>query len=104
MLDSSEMTAVVDGAGSFSGEFEVTSVDEGLLKELGAGPKWAPTGSVGVTFHDADLGAGRRLVGQIGGGSTTLLTIETPVPEPLTLLLVGTAALLVLYQARRTST
>jgi hypothetical protein len=103
MLDNSEVTAVVDGAGSFSGEFDVTFIDPAILKALGTGPKWAPTGSVGVTFHDAHV-SGQTLSGTIGGGSATVLTVETPIAEPATLLLLGSAGLLVMYRVRRSST
>jgi hypothetical protein len=94
LLDNSELTAIVDGAGSFSGEFDVTFLNPMLLKEFGLGPKFSDTGSVGITFHDSDV-TGHSLTGNIGGGSTTVLTLTTPIPEPVSLLLLGTGILVI---------
>jgi hypothetical protein len=93
MLDESEATAVTGGAGSFSGEFEVTFVSPAILAELGVGPKWNPTGSVGVTFHESTVN-GHTLTGEIGGGSTTVLTVATPIPEPMPLVLLSAGVLI----------
>jgi hypothetical protein len=102
MLDNSEVTAVNDGAGSFSGEFHVTFIHSEILKEFNTGPSWNPTGSIGITFHDADI-SGTTLVGAIGGGSATVLTVETtPIPEAQTFMLFffGVGTLILARQAR----
>jgi hypothetical protein len=102
MLDESEVTAVVGGAGSFSGEFDVSFVSPTILAEFGLGPHWAPTGSVGITFHESAV-SGHTLTGQIGGGSTTILTVQTAVPEPETWFLLGSGILTLaaFYNARK---
>jgi hypothetical protein len=104
MLDNSELTAVVDGAGSFSGEFNVSFLNPVLLKDFGLGPDFAPTGSVGITFHESTV-TGQSLTGMIGGGSTTVLTVTTPIPEPETLFmfLFGIGTLVACYRARKLS-
>jgi hypothetical protein len=102
MLDNSEVTAVNDGAGSFSGEFHVTFIHSEILKEFNTGPSWNPTGAIGVTFHDADI-SGTTLTGAIGGGSATVLTVETtPIPEAQTFMLFffGVGTLILARQAR----
>jgi hypothetical protein len=103
MLDNSELTAVIpDGAGSFSGEFDVTFLSPTILAEFGLGPHWAPTGSVGITFHESALN-GHSLTGNIGGGSTTVLTVQTAVPEPETwaMFLFGCGTLVAFWHSRQ---
>jgi hypothetical protein len=101
MLGGSELTAA-DEAGSFSGEFDVTFLSPVILKEFGLGPKWAPTGSVGITFHESAI-TGQSITGLIGGGSTTVLTVTTVVPEPATwaMFLFGLGTLAAFWQARQ---
>jgi hypothetical protein len=102
MLDDSELTAVhPDGAGSFSGEFNVSFVNPAILAEFGLGPKWSPTGSVGITFHESAV-SGADITGVIGGGSTTVLTVATPVPEANTFMLFffGIGMLISAYHVR----
>jgi hypothetical protein len=105
MLDNSELTAVYpDSTGSFSGEFDVTSFNPAILTMFGIKGHVAPVGSVGLTFgHDAVTGS--SISGIIGGGSTTVLTIKTAVPEPDTwfLLLFGLGTIVAFCRARRWS-
>jgi hypothetical protein len=105
MLDDSEITAVFPGSqGSFSGEFEVSSFNPEILKMFGIHGKVAPVGSVGITFANSHVD-GVSLTGDIGGGSTTVLTIKTVVPEPNTLIMFvfGIGMLAAVYYARKAS-
>jgi hypothetical protein len=106
MMDpASEITAVLPGgAGSFSGEFDVSFFSPAILAEFGlSNAHVSPSGSVGITFVETGL-SGQDLTGKIGGASTTVLTVTT-VPEPATLLLWGSGllSLVAVYQARQRS-
>lgn len=100
MLDNSELTAVFpQGTGSFSGEFLVTSVNPAVLALFGLGPKFNPSGSVAITFGQDQVN-GQDLSGVIGGGATTILTVNTT-PELMTILLFGTGIVMAGAMARR---
>jgi hypothetical protein len=93
MDPNSELTATLPGgAGSFSGEFDVTSFNQSILDELGVKGKVGPSGSVGITFVTHDE-TGNTLTGVIGGGSTTVLTVQTAIPEPDTIFMFAFGAM-----------
>jgi len=74
------------GAGSFLGTFGVSSVSPAVLGLFGLGGSTVkPTGSVALTFANANFD-GTTFTAAIGGGS---VTIQTVVPEPASLGLIG---------------
>jgi hypothetical protein len=102
MDPASELTATLPhGAGSFSGEFDVTSFNPAILTMLGITGKVGPSGSVGITFVTDNV-TGSTLTGVIGGGSTTVLTVATvPEPETILLLVFGLGTIYMAWEARR---
>ena len=74
------------GTGSGDGSFNVSYVDPAILALFGLGPGYQPTGAFSFnTSHNA-MSGGTDTATLAGG----IVTIYTPVPEPGTLMLLGT--------------
>jgi hypothetical protein len=82
-------TTYPNGVGSLQGLFDVSFVDPAVLALFGLGPSFLPEGSVSYTFAHDNL-TGGAVTGEVAAGT---VTIETPVPEPGTLALLGSGVL-----------
>lgn len=83
------LTSIPNGVGDFFGTFNVTFVDPAVLALFALPPGFMPIGSVSLAFADDDLD-GTTVTGAIVGGT---VTIQTPVPEPTSLVLMGAGVL-----------
>lgn len=93
MADSGRLEAEwPDRAGAFLSRFHVDFVDPAVLKELGTGPRWAPEGSVSLTFAQTAFD-GTTLDATLGGSQITIET-EGIIPEPGCLWLMATGMFL----------
>jgi hypothetical protein len=91
--DSSLLSTVPVGTGSFLGVFHVTFVNPAALALFGLGPNFLPDGSVSFTFGNASFD-GTTFTAALGGGSVTIQT-PTTVPEPAGLGVLGMGLLAV---------
>ena len=74
------------GTGSGDGSFNVSYVDPSILALFGLGPAFQPTGAFSFNTSKNNLAGGTDTAVLSGG----IVTIYTPVPEPGTLMLLGT--------------
>jgi len=98
--NASLLSTVPAGTGSFLGTFHVTFVDPTILALFGTGPNFAPDGSVAFTVGNANFD-GTTYTGALGGGSVTIQTVTSTVPEPMGLGLFGLGFLTVASGLRR---
>lgn len=95
-------TAIPDGAGSFLGGFDVSTVSPAVLALFGLGPDFLPSGSVAATFaHDNFDPVTQTITGQLGGGTVTVTTPVPAVPEPVGLGVGGIAVAALGLRRRR---
>ena len=83
--DGGALVAASGGTGTFFSLFHVTSVSSSALALFGLGPAFLPDGSVAFTTGDSVFN-GTTFTANIGGGA---VSIQTPIPEPASLGLLG---------------
>lgn len=102
MMDNSSLLSTLPGGtGSFLGTFNVSFVSPGALALFGLGPAFQPVGSVAFTFANANWD-GTTFTADIGGGAVTIQTPTTPtVPEPAGLGILGAGLVAIAGFTRR---
>ena len=93
-VNGSLLSTVPAGTGSFLGTFNVTFVSPAALALFGLGPGFSPNGSVAFTTGNANFD-GTTYSAAIGGGSVTIQSTSSPVPEPAGLGILGMGVLAV---------
>jgi hypothetical protein len=88
-----------DGVGHFGSNITVTEVAPGVLAALGLGTGFDSMGSISLTLGSADF-TGGILTAEVGGGTVTIET-PPPVPETLTLVLMGSGLVILARRLRR---
>jgi len=100
MNNATLLSQLPNGAGSFLASFHVTFVNPTVLALFGVGPGFGPTGSVALTTGGGNFD-GTTFTGEIGGGSVTINSSSTVVPEPVGLGVLGMGLLTIAEGLRR---
>lgn len=91
--NSAFIAALPDGTGAWLAGFTVTFVNPSVLERFGLN-SFDPNGSIAATFaHDHVVDS--TVEGTIGGGTVTITSTFTPIPEPAALGLIGSVLLMI---------
>jgi hypothetical protein len=92
------LLALLSGAGSFLGTFDVSFVDPTLLGMFDLSPVFGSSGSISMTFAQTNVSASGTVSGVIGGGALTVTA--SPVRESASALYFATGLLLIILGLR----